>query len=126
MPTTFPPYFWPVGTGTEPASPPPPDRQVLGHDGSTYFVVLADGSVASVDPGASRFTLFVNSSADQFRACLAALTTRQAQLERARSDEVVLAVSELRHDLNRLDIAALGDPDHWWAAVLDRLEDSLP
>ena len=126
MPTTLPPFFWPVGTGTEPATPPPPDRQVLGHDGTTYFVVLADGSVASVDPDAPRFACFVNSSVHQFGACLAALAARRAQLERARTDEAVLAVSELRHDLNRLDISALGDPDNWWAAVLDQLEDGLP
>ncbi|CAA9215986.1 MAG: hypothetical protein AVDCRST_MAG76-421 [uncultured Acidimicrobiales bacterium] len=126
MPKTLPPFFWPIGTGAEPTSPPPAGRQVLGHDGTAYFVVLADGSVASVDPLNALSTRFVNSSPHQLFGCLEALAERTAQLERSRHDEAVIAVSELRHDLNRFDIAALGDRDNWWAVVLDHLEDSLP
>ncbi len=125
MQATVAPFFWPLGTGTEPASPPPADRKVLGHDGTAYFVVLADGSVASIDPADPRSARFVNSSTAQFLASLDALAARRAQLERGGHDEAV-AVSELRHDLNRRDIPALGDPDNWWAVVLDHLEDSLP
>ena len=119
------PFFWPLGTGTEPATPAPTERQVLGHDGTAWFVVLADGTVASIDPADPRSARFVNSSAGQFLASLDALAARQAQLERGGHDEAV-AISELRHDLNRRDIPALGDPDNWWAVVLDHLEDSLP
>jgi len=126
VPATLPPFFWPIGTGTEPADPPPPASQVLGHDGTAYFVVIADGSVASVDPTDSLATRFVNSSSHQFLASLDALATRRAQLAQAGDDEVVHAVGELRHDLNRTDIAALGDRDSWWPYVLDHLEDSLP
>ena len=125
MPATVPPFFWTIGTGGEPTTSPPADRQVLGHDGTAYFVVLADGSVASVDPASPLSTRFVNSSPSQFFACLEALAERRVQLERGGHDEAV-AVSELRHDLNRFDIAALGDRDNWWAVVLDHLEDSLP
>ncbi len=126
MPVTLPPFFWPVGTGTEPVGPPPPGRRVLGHDGATYFVVLADGTVASVDPRSALDTRFVNSTAHHFVASIEALATRRSQLERASGDEAILAVSELRHDLNRVDISALGDRDNWWAVVLDQLEDGLP
>ncbi len=125
MSVTLPPFFWPVGTGTEPSSPAPPDREVLGHDGTAYFVVLADGSVASVHPAAPRSTRFVNSSSTQFLKSLDALAERRVQLERGGHDEAV-AVSELRHDLNRFDIAALGDRDNWWAVLLDHLEDAIP
>ena len=125
MQATLPPFFWPVGTGTEPAAPPPADRQVLGHDGTSYLVVLADGSVASVDPAFPRSKRFVNSSVPQFVKALEALAERRAQLERGGHDEAV-AISALRHDINQRDIAALGDRDNWWAVILDHLEDSLP
>lgn len=126
MIATLPPFFWPIGDGPEPAGPRPPGRTVLGHDGATYFVVTADGTVASVDPRSALDTRFVSSTAHHFVASIEALATRRSQLERASGDEAILAVSELRHDLNRLDISALGDRDNWWAVVLDRLEDSLP
>ena len=126
MPKPLPPFFWPPGTGTEPTSAPPPGREVLGHDGTTHFVVMADGSVALSDAAAPLSNRFVNSSSHQFLACLDALAFRREQVAQAGHDEVVLAVSELRHDVNTIDIAALGDRDSWWPYVLDHLEDSLP
>ena len=123
MLATLPPFFWPPGAGTEPADPPPPGHQVVGHDGTTYFAVLADGRVASIDPTSASTRRFVNSSRGQFVASLEALAVRRAELERADTNEALVAISSLRHDLNRADIAALGDRNNWWAVVLDKLED---
>ena len=123
MLATLPPFFWPPGAGSEPSDPPPPGHQVVGHDGTTYFVVLADGRVASVKPGSAVSRRFANSSRAQFVASLEALAARRAELERADSNEALVAISSLRHDLNRIDIAALGDRNNWWAVVLDELEE---
>lgn len=119
------PYFWPAGTGDGPAGQPPADRTVLGHDGASYLVVEADGTVISVDPRSPRATRFVNSSTHQFVAALDALATCQAELDRPDGD-ALRAVGALRHDLNRINIVALGDRSNWWAVLLDRLEDALP
>ncbi len=123
--TMLPPFFWPAGTGTEPPGAPPADLQVLGHDGITYLVVLADGSVAAIDPTSALATRFVNSSSYQFVAGLDALAECRAELERAGGD-ALRAVGALRHDLNRINIAALGDRSNWWAVLLDQLEGELP
>ena len=126
MRTTVDPYFWPAGTGAEPAAPPPPGLRVLGHDGTAWFVVMGDGSVRLVDPVAPLDTRFVNSSVKHFIGALDALAQRQAELERAdNSHDALLTISSLRHDLNRINIIALGDRNNFWAWVLDRLEDEL-
>ncbi len=121
----LPPFFWPAGTGNEPAGPPPAGLRVLGHDGVTYLVVLADGKVVAVDPNSALDTRFVNSSSHQFFAGLDALAECQAELERPDGD-ALRAVGALRHDLNRINIVALGARSNWWAVLLDELEDSLP
>ena len=126
MDATLLPFFWPVGAGTEPPGPPPDGLEVLGHDGTAYLVVQADGKVRSIDPSSPLGTRFVNSTAGQFAASLGALAARQAELQRSGSGEALLAVSSLRHDLNHADIKALGDRTNWWAVVLDRMEDALP
>jgi len=119
------PYFWPVGTGDEPAGEAPAAVRVLGHDGATYLAVMADGTVAAIDPGSGRPVRFVNSSSHQFFAALDALAACQAELDRPDGD-ALRAVGALRHDLNRINIVALGDRSNWWAVLLDELEDSLP
>lgn len=125
--STLDPYFWPAGSGREPAAPPPPGRRVLGHDGTAWFVVMGDGSVWQTDPGSPLDNRFVNSSDKHFIGSLAALAQRRAELERAESShDALLVISSLRHDLNRINTRALGDRDHWWAVVLDRLEEALP
>jgi hypothetical protein len=121
----LPPYFWPAGTGDEPAGAPPNDLQVLGHDGTTYLVVGRDGNVTSIDPASPLTTRFVNSSSHQFFASLVALAACRAELERPDGD-ALRAVGDLRHDLNRINIVALGRRSNWWAMLLDHLEDSLP
>jgi hypothetical protein len=123
---TLPPFFWPAGSGTEPAGQPPAGRTVLGHDGTRHFLLMPDGTVAWVDPAMPLATHFVNSSQHHFEASLEALVTRRAELERADADGAIIAVSSLRHDLNRIDISALGDRDNFWAVVLDKLEDEVP
>jgi len=119
------PFFWPVGTGNEPAGEPPAGLRVLGHDGERFLVVVADGTVASIDPGSALGTRFVNSSSHQFFAGLGALAECQAELDRPDGD-ALRAVGALRHDLNRINIVALGDRSNWWAVLLDQLEESLP
>ena len=121
----LPPFFWPAGTGDEPAGEPPAGLRVLGHDGATYLVVLADGRVFSIEPTNALATRFVNSSSHQFFAGLDALAESQAELERPDGD-ALRAVGALRHDLNRINILALGARSNWWAVLLDQLEDSLP
>jgi len=120
----LPPFFWPVGTGSEPAGTAPAGLPVLGHDGAAYLVVVADGSVSSVDPTSDLATRFVNSSSHQFFAALDALAECRAELDRAGGDPL-RAVGALRHDLNRINILALGDRSNWWAVLIDRLEDGL-
>ncbi len=126
MDTILPPFFWPTGSGTEPAGPPPPGRPVLGHDGATWFVVVADGGVASVDPTSPLATCFVNSSSPHFFSCLDAFADCQRALEGASGDEALTAIGGMRHELNRVDISALGDRTNWWAVILDQLEERLP
>ena len=121
----LPPFFFPAGTGDEPAGGPPAGLRVLGHDGATYLVVMADGRVFAVDPASALATRFVNSSSHQFFAGLDALAECQAELERPDGD-ALRAVGALRHDLNRINILALGARSNWWAILLDQLEDSLP
>lgn len=120
----LPPFFWPAGTGTGPTGTPPPGLEVLGHDGATYLVVAADGRVTSIDPTSALATRFVNSSAHQFSASLVALAECQAELDRPGGDDL-RAVGALRHDLNRINIVALGNRSNWWAVLLDQLEDGL-
>jgi hypothetical protein len=125
--TTLDPFFWPAGTGNEPAAPPPPGLRVLGHDETAWFVVMGDGSVRLVDPTSPLNTRFVNSSEKHFIGALAALAQRRAEVEQAQSShDALLTISELRHDLNRINILALGDRSNFWVVVLDRLEDALP
>ncbi len=119
------PFFWPAGTGDEPAGGPPDGLEVLGHDGTTYIIVGTDGRVSSVDPTSSLATRFVNSSRHQFFAGLVALAECRAELERPDGD-ALRAVGALRHDLNRINIVALGRRSNWWAVLLDHLEESLP
>ncbi len=125
MHAPLPPFFWPLGDGTEPA-PPPAGLQVLGHDGTSWFVARPDGSVSSVNPTSTFDTRFVNSTVHHFQASLDALAARRPRLESPDGEVALDAVQSLRHELNRLDIACLGDQDHWWSALLDRLEDELP
>jgi len=120
----LPPFFWPVGTGDEPAGIAPAGLPVLGHDGAAYLAVAADGSVTAIDPTSDLATRFVNSSAPQFFAALDALAECRAELDRAGGD-ALRAVGALRHDLNRINILALGDRSNWWAVLIDRLEDGL-
>jgi len=119
------PFFWPAGTGKAPAGEPPADLEVLGHDGTTYLVVMADRRVLSVDPASALATRFVNSTAGQFSAGLDALATCLAELDRPDGD-ALRAVGALRHDLNRINILALGNRKNWWAVLLDHLEGALP
>lgn len=126
MYTTLPPFYWPLGTGTEPAGPPPADLLVLGHDGTRYVVELADGSVWSMSPTSSLDTCFVNASVHHFEACLEALADRRPRLDSTDGEVALDAVGSLRHELYRIDISALGDRDHFWAVVLDQFEDALP
>ena len=121
----LPPFFWPAGAGDEPAGEPPPGLEVLGHDGTTYIVVGADGRVMSINPTSPLATRFVNSSSHQLFAGLDALAECRAELDRADGD-ALRAVGALRHDLNRINILALGSRSNWWAVLLDRLEESLP
>ncbi len=121
----LPPFFWPAGTGAQPDGEPPAGVQVLGHDGTSYLVVAADGRVISMDPSSALDTRFVNSSSHQLFAGLDALAQCQAELERPDGD-ALRAVGALRHDLNRINIVALGARSNWWAVLLDQLEDSLP
>lgn len=121
----MPPFFWPAGAGAEPAGTPPAGLQVLGHDGSSYLVVKADGTVSSIVPASALSTRFVNSSSHQFFASLDALAECRAELERPGGD-ALRAVGALRHDLNRINIVALGSRSNWWAVLLDQLEDGLP
>jgi hypothetical protein len=125
--TTLEPFYWPAGSGNEPATPPPSDLRVLGHDERAWFVATGDGSVRLVDPASPLNTRFVNSSEKHFVGALAALAQRRTELEQARSShDALLTISELRHDLNRINILALGDRSNFWVVVLDRLEDDLP
>lgn len=127
MRTTLDPFFWPAGTGTEPAAPPPRGLRVLGHDGTSWFLVMGNGSVRLVDATSPLDTRFVNSSEKHFVGALDALAQRRAELEKAgTSHDALLTISELRHDLNRINILALGDRSNFWVVVLDRLEDELP
>ena len=127
MPATLSPFFYPTGAGVEPALPPPADGRVLGHDGTSWFVVQGDGAVRLVDPASPLNTRLVNSSEKHFFASLDALAERRAEADRAAtSHDALLAISSLRHDLNRINILALGDRDNFWAMVLDRLEAELP
>jgi len=119
------PFFWPAGSGNEPPGPSRPGLPLLGHDGTAHIVVLANGNVAAIDPTPAQGSRFVNSSSDQFFAGLDALAECQAELERPGGD-ALRAVGALRHDLNRINIVALGDRSNWWAVLLDRLEDGLP
>lgn len=125
MHTTLPPFFWLLGDGTEPGDPPA-DLQVLGHDGTSWFVVRPDGTVGSVNPSSTFDTRFVNSTVPLFLASLDALAERRPRLSSSDGEIGLDAVQSLRHELNRLDIACLGDQDHWWGALLDRLEEALP
>ncbi|MEJ7764249.1 MAG: SUKH-4 family immunity protein [Acidimicrobiales bacterium] len=125
MHTTLPPYFGPRGDATDPGAPPA-DLQVLGHDRTSWFVVRPDGSVWSVNPRSTFDTRFVNSTAPLFLASLDALAERRPRLGSSDGEIGLDAVQSLRHELNRLDIACLGDQDYWWGALLDRLEDELP
>jgi len=121
----LPPFFWPAGTGDEPSGPPPAELRVLGHDGSAYIVEAADGRVTTIDPSSPLNTRFVNSSAHQFFASLDALAECRAELERVGGD-ALRAVGALRHDLNRINILALGSRSSWWALLLDQMEEALP
>lgn len=125
MRTTLPPFFWAPGTGHEPAGTPAPDLQILGHDGLAYIVVTANGNVAAIDPTSALPTRFVNSSDHHFFASLDVLQECRAELERVDGD-ALRAVGALRHDLNRINIVALGNRRNWWAVLLDQLEDDLP
>jgi hypothetical protein len=123
--TVLSPFFWPAGTGAEPAGQPPAGLRVLGHDGVAFLVEAADGTVTAIVPGSGLGTRFVNSSVHQLFASLDALAECQAELERPDGD-ALRAVGALRHDLNRINILALGDRSNWWAVLLDQLEDGLP
>ena len=126
MPATLDPYYWPLDAGTQPLEPPPAGHRVIGHDGTAYFVEVADGTISSVNPASPLDTCFVNTSEHHFLASLGAFADRRAAMESTDGEVALDAVQSLRHELNRLDIACLGDRDHWWAVILDRYEDGLP
>jgi hypothetical protein len=123
-PAALPPLFWPLTEGEPPPGRPPSGVEVLGHDGGTFLVLRADGSVVSIDPGADGAERFVNSSRRQFMDSLAVLWDAwrvRAELSDSDADEQ----ARLRAEVSAIDAAAVDGGDHWWSLVLEVLEHGL-
>ena len=124
-PAAMPPFFWPLTEGELPPGRPSPDVEILGHDGGTFLVVSADGSVVSVAPGGDGAQRFVNSSTRQFTDSLAVLRDAwRVRAELSESDADAQA-SHLRAAITAIDAAAVDHHDHWWSLVLEQLDQGL-
>jgi hypothetical protein len=124
-PAAMPPFFWPLTEGEQPPGRPWSGVEILGHDGGTFLVVSADGSVVSIEPGADGAERFVNSSRHQFTDSLAILRDAwrvRAELSESDADE---QASRLRAEVSALDAAAVEHADHWWSLIFEQLEQGL-
>jgi hypothetical protein len=117
----MPPFFWPLTEGEQPPGRPSSGVEILGHDGGTFLVVSADGSVVSIEPGGDGAERFVNASTRQFTGSLAVLCDAwhvRAELSESDADE---QASRLRAELTALDAAAVEHADHWCRSSLNSL-----
>jgi hypothetical protein len=124
-PAALPPFFWPLTEGEQPPGRPSSGVEILGHDGGTFLVLSADGSVVSIEPGADGAARFVNSTRRQFMDSLAMLRDAwrvRAGLSESDADE---QASRLRAEVSALDAAAVDGDDNWWSLILEQLEQGL-
>ena len=119
---TLAPFFWPAGEGEGPRFEPPPGVVVLGHDEMTHLVVRPGGDVVSIHPGGMRF---VNSSEPLFRESLEALRAAWDARRSLSDAEADAQARRLRAELTAIDPPAVTGIDHWWALVLEQLDDGL-
>jgi len=84
----------------------------IGDDfGTTLYCDLGDGRVLSVDDSGKLPTRFMNSGIPQLAHCL-------AEYEKARRESVQ---PSLRARLLAVDAAALAEPEHWWATIVEQI-----
>ena len=99
---------------------------VIGTDSGTEIRVAPGGAVFSVDPRGELTTRFMNSSIGQLADCVAAYADYSARVatvgDEAQARGLVL---QLRGTMARIDAAALGSSEVWWALVLEQAEDGL-
>ena len=100
------------------------EHLVIGDDyGTELRARLIDGAVYSTDPEGTLPTRFVNSGIEQLARFI---EVYRSYAGRAKSDaEVAPFAQRMRNELAAIDPTAFGDPENWWAVVLEQVEDGL-
>ncbi|MFI6446287.1 SUKH-4 family immunity protein [Kitasatospora sp. NPDC050543] len=98
---------------------------LLGTDGWSLITVdTAQGQVRAVDPDYLT-ARHCNGDLTAFIRCLALFADRFPRLRGLTPQAAGAAVAELQQGLAALDPTALGDPENWWAVIVEQLWDGL-
>lgn len=107
----------------------PPDFQrylLLADDGGTFLCIDAKNNehIVSVDAYQELPTRFVNSAVPEFAECLLAYRALPVPEQTKTVDKQTLKhrLDQLKEQFDKIDVAALNDPDNWWAVVIEELE----
>ncbi|MFJ8045887.1 SUKH-4 family immunity protein [Kitasatospora sp. NPDC096147] len=101
---------------------------LLGTDGHALVAVQCTedgpGRVWAVDPdtGSGRY---LNADLNAYLRCLALLAERRPALRGLDPQAAAAVVDAFQRDLAALDGTVLGDPENWWAVIVEQLWDGL-
>ncbi|AUG77982.1 hypothetical protein CFP65_3178 [Kitasatospora sp. MMS16-BH015] len=100
-------------------------QYVIGSDGWAVVTVdAADGKVRTLDPH-SAVARYCNADLTAFVRCLALFAERLPRLAGLHPYAAGPAVAELQWGLAALDRTVFGDPENWWAVIVEQLWDGL-
>ncbi|MFD7641393.1 SUKH-4 family immunity protein [Kitasatospora sp. NPDC059795] len=107
---------------------------VLGDDGHALIAVQCGdggtgtgaglGRIWAVDPGTGTGR-YLTASLNAHLRCLSLLAARHPALRGLDPQSAGLAVDALQRDLAALDPTVFGDPENWWAVIVEQLWDGL-
>jgi SUKH-4 immunity protein len=105
----------------------PGDWCILGTDSICELQAdTSSGRVRAVDPRGELPTRFVNSTAHQLGACIAAYGRYGIEVHAARDEATARdIVARLRTTISDIDPAATADRESWWSLVLEQADQGL-
>jgi SUKH-4 immunity protein len=90
---------------------------VIGDDyGTTLYLDPRNGHIESRDDNGQLPVRFLNSSLDQLQQCL-----EEYDKVRTSGDDDLETVERFRCAMQRIDPAALDNPENWWSLIIEQL-----
>lgn len=126
LPSSVEPFFFADGSVRKLSA----DHQVegwrFGGDGGADLCLDANtGQVVADGTEVGAPVRFVNSSLQQFAACLCAVAGSYRKFKELDDDAIDSLIGSLEAELGQIDAAALAGEENWWAVLLEQMRDGL-